>query len=239
MSLAALERKLRSERALTTLAQVYVHRVVREDSLGFIAGRDAILADWVNQERAEVTIQGDFGDMIAVELATASHIWPLHRWVTREDGNITAETLIEDKGLSRTASPVHPPLGELRAARGQFDAGSSPVLPSDFCQDAIELVTLLHKAWNGRAFDLYDAPWLGNLLKQLPDATFYFERALVAPNTIAVLWRVHGHHADGQRIRLIGSSVMGWDNGVITSDLTCLDQSAFQAQLARETIDYS
>jgi predicted ester cyclase len=76
------------------------------------------------------------------------------------------------------------------------------------------------------------------LLKDLPDATFYFERALVADDQIAILWRVHGHHKDGQRVRLIGSSVMRFDGAAITSDLTCLDFAACKAQLARPIISY-
>jgi hypothetical protein len=237
-ALANLEARLRTTRALGDLDAHYVHRARREDSLGFLIGREAILADWVKQERASVSIEADFADMIAFVVGEGSQAWRGHRWVTRADGNVIAETLIENKAVIKTAPAIHPPLGELRSGRGQYDAGEDPVLPVDFPEDARELAALLHKAWNGRAFDLYEAPWLMLVLKHLPDASFYIERALVQDDKIALLWRVHGHHASGQRVRLIGSSVMGFVKGVIITDLTCLDMAAFDAQLARDLIVY-
>lgn len=237
--LALLEKRLGAERALGDLAGLYVHRARREDSLGFLIGRDSILSDWTMQERNAVSITADFGDMIAFEVGGAPDVWHGHRWVVRQDGKIIAETLIENRGVAKAAPPIHPPLGELRAARGQYDAGDTPVLPADFLNDAKPLATLLHKAWNGRAFNLYEAPWLLTLVRALPDATFYFERALVAGDQVALLWRVHGHHGGGQRVRLIGSSVMTWQDGGIASDMTVVDFDAFNAQLKREVIDYS
>jgi hypothetical protein len=156
----------------------------------------------------------------------------------REDNRVIAETLIENRDIAKTAPPAHAPLGELAAGRGQYDAGAVAVVPSDFTAGAVPLATLLHRAWNGRAFDLYEAPWLLALLKDLPDAIFYFERALVVDDQFAILWRVHGHHRDGQRVRLIGSSVMRFDGAAITSDLTCVDFAACKAQLARTIISY-
>jgi hypothetical protein len=236
--LARLEIALRTSRALAELSAHYVHRARREDSLGFLIGRDALLADWVGQERAQVKIIADLGDMIVFEVGDGPTAWRGHRWVVREDNRIIAETLIENRGVAKTAPPAHAPLGELAAGRGQYDAGEVAVLPSDFAQGAIALATWLHKAWNGRAFDLYEAPWLLALLKDLPDATFYFERALVVDDQIAILWRVHGHHKDGQRVRLIGSSVMRFDGAAIASDLTCIDFAACKAQVARPIISY-
>lgn len=237
-ALARLEVQLRSHRALGKLAQSHVHRAVREDSLGFTIGRDAILADWVTKDRASVTMLADLGDMVACDVKADTQSWQSHRWVVREGTKIIRETLIENCQTPKSAGPVHPPLGELRAGRGQFDAGINPVLPADFPKTAEPLASLLHQAWNGRAFDLYDAPWLVALMRTLPDATFYFERAIVKGDQYALLWRLHGHHREGHRIRLIGSSVITFVGEAITSDKTIVDFSAMEAQLARHLISY-
>jgi predicted ester cyclase len=236
--LALLEIRLRRDRAFGDLSQSYVHRTVREESLGFLVGRDAILADWVGEDPADVTINADFGDMIGFEVGTGASTWSGHRWIVRDDDKIIRETSIEDRSLAKIAPPMHSPLGELRAGRGQYDAGMQAILPIDFPDAAVPLANRLHQAWNGRAFDLYDALWLVRLVRTLPDATFYFERALVDGDTFAILWRVHGHHVGGQRVRLIGSSVMTFADGAITSDLTVVDFAALDAQLNRVLIDY-
>lgn len=237
--LANLERRLRHERALGDLALHYVHRVKREDSMGFLIGREAILSDWTTQNRGEITIKGDFTDMIAFDVTTPEETWSGHKWVLREGGKIIAETLVEDRATAKKAPAVHPPLGELRAGKGQYDAGDMPILPADFLSAAIPLAKLLHRAWNGRAFDLYEAHWLTKIVTLLPDATFYFERALAHRSQIALLWRVHGHAANGQRVRLIGSSAMEFEADMIRSDDTVIDFAALDAQLSRSLIDYS
>jgi hypothetical protein len=238
-ALALLEHQLRTQRSLGVLSQSHVHRAVREDSLGRLIGRDAILADWVGEDPVDVTISADFGDMIAFQVGIGANSWSGHRWIVRDDDKIIRETLVEDRGIAKIAPPVHQPLGELRAGRGQYDAGTQAILPIDFPDAAMPLTNLLHQAWNGRAFDLYDAPWLVRLVRTLPDATFYFERALVDGNRSAILWRVHGHHVGGQRVRLIGSSVVTIEGGAITSDLTIVDFAALDAQLDRVLIDYA
>jgi hypothetical protein len=238
-ALGKLEIALRQDRALGQLSDAYVHRAVREDSLGFLIGRDAILANWVSQARAEVSIKADFGDMIAFEVRAGTSVWCGHRWVVPEDNRIIGETLVENRTDTKAAPPTHPPLGELRAGRGQYDAGDEPTLPTDFLDSARPLVTYLHKAWNGRALNLYRAPWLLRVLTTLPDATFYFERALQQGDSFAILWRVHGHHSNGQRVRLIGSSVMEYKDRAITGDMTILDFAALDAQLDRVLIDYA
>ena len=237
--LAQLEQRLRTDRALGDLAQSHVHRAIREDSLGFTIGRDAILANWTQQDRTEMSVVADFGDMIGFEVGSGAQAWQGHRWIVREGAKIARETLVDNCMSPKTALPVHPPLGELRAGLGQYDAGVHAVLPADFPKAAIPLANLLHQAWNGRAFNLYEAPWLVRLVRTLPDATFYFERALAHDQEFAILWRVHGHHSNGQRIRLIGSSVMTFENGLIASDITVVDFAALDAQVARELISYA
>lgn len=236
--LAELEMALRATRALGQLALSHAHRVKREDSLGFLIGRDAILADWTREEAGIVTITHDLGEMIAFDVQQGATTWQGHRWITREDGRILSETVVENRAQTRVAPPAHPPLGELRAGQGQFPATSTPILPNDFCPQAVALATLLHQAWNGRALNLYNNTWLNSILTRLPDATFYFERALAQGDQIAVLWRVHGHHHSGQRIRLIGSSVMTWQNNTILEEATCIDFSAMVAQVTRDLISY-
>jgi SnoaL-like polyketide cyclase len=238
MTLAALEVALRQERELDQLAPSYVHRAVREDSLGFLIGREAILADWVATKTCPIRIEADLGDVVSFRVVDGKTIWAGHRWVQRIDGAIVHETLIEDCGTTRAPKPVHPPLGELRAGRGQYDAGALAILPEGFPSGAIAVANHLHRAWNGRAVNLYPADWFAAILKVLPDATFYFERALQAGPKTALLWRVHGHSANGQRVRLIGSSIVEFDGNQITHNDSVIDQAALTAQLDRPLIMY-
>ena len=233
--LATLETALRRGRNLTALAESHAHRATCEDSLGLIKGRDAITAAWVNEDASDITITADLGDMIAYKV----NGWSGHRWVWREDGNILREIVIEDRGETKFAPPAHLPLGELRSGEGQYSAGDSATLPPAFPEEARDVANWLHQAWNGRAFNLYDrAPkergWLPALIRQLPDATFYFEHAIVGERQTAILWRMMGHHAGGQRVRLIGSSVFTGD-----ADETVIDHAAMTAQLGRAVIDYA
>ena len=228
--LASLEIALRRDRNLAALADSHVHRATREDSLSIIKGRDAITAAWVNEEASDITITADLGSMIAYK----TNGWHVHRWVWREEGQILREVVIEDRGEPKTAPPAHAPLGELRSGEGQYAARDSALLPPGFPEDACGIANWLHKAWNGRAFNLYDRAWLPALIRQLPDAAFYFEHAVVGEKQTAILWRMHGHHANGQRIRLIGSSVFTGD-----ADETVIDHAAMAAQLRRETISYA
>jgi hypothetical protein len=231
--LATLEIALRRDRAYAQLAESHVHRATREDSLGLIKGRDAITAAWVNEDASDMSVTADIGDMIAYKVKGQQQSWHGHRWVWREDGRILREVVIEDRGEAKIAPPVHPPLGELRPAQGQYAAGNIAILPPNFPQDARDIANWLHQAWNGRAFNLYDRAWLPALIRALPDATFYFEHAIVGEKQTAILWRVHGHHDSGQRVRLIGSSVFTGD-----ADETVIDHEAMAAQLGRGVIDY-
>lgn len=227
--LADLEIALRRDRAYAQLAESHIHRATREDSLCLIKGRDAITAAWVNEDAAEITITADLTEMIAYKVKG----WQGHRWVWREEGRILREIVVEDRGETKVAPPVHPPLGELRSAQGQYAAGDIAILPPGFPEEAREIANWLHQAWNGRAFNLYDRAWLPSLIRALPDATFYFEHAVVGEKQIAILWRVHGHHACGQRVRLIGSSVFTGD-----TDETVIDHAAMAGQIERGLIDY-
>ncbi len=228
--LAALEIALRRDRNLAVLADTHVHRATREDSLGIIKGRDAITAAWVNEDAADVGITADLGEMIAYKVDG----WHGHRWVWREAGRILREVVVEDRGQPRSAAPVHSPLGELRAGQGQYAAGDTALVPPGFPAAVCDIANRLHRAWNGRAFSLYEGAWLPALIRQLPDATFHFEHAVVSHEQTAILWRVHGHHACGQRVRLIGSSVFTGD-----ADETVIDHAAMAAQIARETLSYA
>ena len=228
--LAPLEIALRRDRNLLALADSHVHRATREDSLCIIKGRDAITAAWVNEDASDITITADLGEMIAYK----TNGWHGHRWAWREEGRITREVVIEDCGEPKTAPPAHPPLGELRSGEGQYAASDSALVPPGFPEEARNIANWLHKAWNGRAFNLYDRQWLPALIRLLPDATFYFEHAVVGEKQTAILWRMHGHDATGQRIRLIGSSVLTGD-----ADETVIDHAAMAAQLGREIISYA
>lgn len=228
--LANLEVALRRDRNLVALAESHVHRATREDSLGLIKGRDAITAAWVNEDAADISIMADLDEMIAYK----TNGWHGHRWVWREEGRILREVVVEDRGDAKTAQPVHAPLGELRSGEGQYAAGNSALLPPSFPEGARDSANWLQQAWNGRAFNRYDGAWLPALIRQLPDATFYFEHAVIGEKQTAILWRVHGHHASGQRVRLIGSSVFTGD-----TDETVIDHAGVAAQLERETLSYA
>ncbi len=233
--LASLEIALRRDQAYAHLAESHVHRATREDTLGIIKGRDAITGAWVAEDAGDITIDHDLGDMIAY---TVNGAWQGHRWVWREEGRILREVAIEDRGEAKIASPAHPPLGELRSGLGQYAATSDAILPPDWPEEARAIAGHLHRIWNARSFDKGAEDWVAPLIRALPDATFTFERAIVADGKTAILWRVHGHHVggpnpSGQRVRLIGSSVvMG---GVVES---VIDHAAMAAQLERVLVDY-
>jgi hypothetical protein len=228
-ALAALEIELRRDRAYARLTDTHSHRAIREDSLGILKGRDAITSAWVQQDAADIIITADLSEMIAYKVAD----WQGHRWVWREDSRIVREVVVENNTALKSAPPVHPPLGELRSGLGQYGATAKAILPAGFPEAARALADRLHSAWNGRAFDLYNRAWLIGLVRILPDATFYFEHAIIEKSQIALLWRVHGHHANGQRIRLIGSSIFTGD-----TDETIVDDAAMQAQISQKIIDY-
>jgi hypothetical protein len=228
--LADLEVALRRDRALDKLSSAYCHRAIREDSLGVIKGREAILAAAIAEDPCEVEVEADLGDMIAY---LVDGRWRGHRWVWREDGNILREVVVEERGDTRVAPPSHAPLGELRAGEGQFAAPAKPPLPPGFPAEARDAAVRLHRHWNGRALGRDAEPWLIDLLRLLPDATFTFEHALVRGADVALLWRVMGH-ASGRRVRLIGSTLV--DGAGVRS---VVDHSAIAAQLAAETISYA
>ena len=227
--LANLETALRRDRSLAALALSHVHRATREDSLGVSKGRDAITFQWVKEDASDIIVTADLGEMIAYKVNN----WHGHRWVWREDDRILREVVIEDRGNAKIAPPAHSPLGELRSGEGQYAASDRAILPPGFPEEARDIVDWLHQAWNGRAFNLYDRAWLPALIRTLPDATFFFEHAVVGERQTAILWRVHGHHDNGQRVRLIGSSVFTGD-----ADATVIDRAAMAAQLERRLIDY-
>jgi hypothetical protein len=220
--LADLEIALRQDCAYALLANSHAHRATREDSLNLLKGRDAITSAWVVCGKQNVLITHDLDDMIAY---TVDEKWHGHRWIWRDDSRILREVVVEDSSEPRAAPTVHAPLGELRPAKGQYAAGDTATLPPGFPETAHHLANRLHQAWNGRAFNLYSADWLTLLVRTLPDATFQFERAIVHSSKTAFLWRCMGH-ANGQRVRLIGSSV--FDGGM---DKTVFDKAALGAQV--------
>ena len=212
------------------LAESHSHRATSEDSMAILKGRDAIAARWVSQGPEPVEIDADLGEMVAVR----GEGWRLHRWVWREDKCILREVEVGDRPGPRDEAPVHPPLGELRSGLGQFAAAPRPDLPPGFPEAAIPFAAALHSAWNGRDLTGLVPDALRTLLRDLPDATFFFEHAAVVDTAAAILFRVMGHHANGRRIRLIGSALARGD----TLDVL-IDTAAYEAQLRRELIDYA
>ncbi len=220
------------------LADTHVHRATREDSLGIIKGRDAIIAAWVAHDGLAGEISADMGDMVAVKAAVFGEQkageWQLHRWVWREDGRIVREVEVTNRARALAAPPVHPPLGELHAGRGQFATSNEPDLPPGFPDAARALAADLHRQWNGRDFSQNIPGEIAALIKLLPDALFLFEHAATTDDASALLFRVLGHHANGQRIRLIGSMII-----ISGSTTVLIDQAALAAQLEQTLISYS
>ncbi|MBY0421268.1 MAG: hypothetical protein K2Q06_03115 [Parvularculaceae bacterium] len=232
-ALADLEITLRRDHAIGRLAETHSHRAEREDSMGVIRGRDAIEERWVAEDPHPVVIDADFGDMISFTAGEGDRCWRGQRWVTREDNRIVREIVIEARPRAIDPPLLHPPLGELRAGRGQFGAGPSAVLPLGFAEEARAVADRLHRVWNGRLFDEGAESWVVPLIRKLPDATFYFERALVDGRDVALLWRVHGHDGSGRRIRLLGGTIVR--HGAAADSV--LDISAAEAQVSARHID--
>nr|MCU0729062.1 hypothetical protein [Sphingopyxis sp.] len=220
------------------LADSHVHRATREDSLGIIKGRDAITAAWIEQADLAGEVEVDLGVMVAVRAAAfgkqKAGAWHLHRWVWQEDGRILREIEITDRSRDIVARPVHPPIGELHAGRGQYAASDVPDLPPTFPDNARQLATNLHRKWNGRDLSDNIPAEIVALIRAMPDVVFLFEHAVVRADASAILFRAMGHHPNGQRVRLIGSSTI--IEGLRT---VVIDHAAYAAQLSRGLIDYA
>jgi hypothetical protein len=229
-ALATLETKLWQGDA-STLAESHSHRAVREDSVSVIKGRDAIMADWVSRDPAEISVTADLGDVIGI--AAADKSWLLHRWVWREDGRIVREVEVTDRVRELALPPIHPPLGELRAGQGQYAPDAQPIPPAGFPNSCVPLATLLHRSWNARALGPIADPVQKQLLRDLPDAVILFEAGHSSDRGQAVLFRLMGHHASGRRIRLFGSAITIGENVE-----TLIDLNAHAAQIAAGHIDY-
>jgi hypothetical protein len=230
-ALAILENALWSGE-YSSLADSHSHRAIREDSISISKGRDAILAKWVEVGDLAANVAIDLEDMVAVQ--GANNEWQLHRWVWREDGRILREVEVTNRQRDLVAPSVHPPIGELRAGLGQYAATAEPELPPQFPEEARGFAQTLHSAWNGRAFAGEVPEAIRSLIQDMPDATFYFEHAIVRDGTTAVLFRVAAHHHSGRRVRLFGSHLVNKDEDAET----VVDWSAYVAQQTEGHIQY-
>jgi hypothetical protein len=144
------------------------------------------------------------------------------------------EVEITNRQRDLVAPPLHPPIGELRAGLGQYAATPEPELPPQFPEEALGFVKTLHSAWNGRAFSSDVPETIRSLIQDMPDATFYFEHAIVRDGTTAILFRIAAHHHSGRRIRLFGSHLVNKDGDTET----VVDWSAYIAQQTEAHIQY-
>jgi predicted ester cyclase len=79
----------------------------------------------------------------------------------------------------------------------------------------------------------------------LPDLVCMVDRVEWQSDTIAVLWRIAGHHtvdgfdmpATGRRLRIIGSSIFTMAAGRVVCDMTVTDNIATRAQLYQAIFD--
>lgn len=268
-----------------SLAETHLHRATRTTTLGWLRGRDALIAadvaDYSAIAPATTIIAADLPGLSISHIQTAAGVWSRHCWQHREGALVINETLVEDGtaravALSRdslqvayeAAQPRHAPFGELRAGTGQLAAGPFAVLPPGFGENATAVANALHRVWNGRDFGALAtlwspevawrgpqgaggerhalAHWIAALLTQLPDAVMLFEASAEACDTVALLWRLHGHHhgeafgiaPTGTRVRLIGSTFLRLADGYIIADETLVDDIAYAAQLLAPEILY-
>jgi len=275
MNLAALAASLEGNQDLAVIDQAYLHRCVREDMFGQVHGRDQLKSHILQQlalaPAGKARVIHDLGDLVVVESPGG---WLSHHWgvwqgdrILREtvivDGTIRARALglgIEDEAIRLGAAMrVHAPLGELRPGRGQLAMPDQPDLTANFPQGAGTAAGYLHRFWNHRSFAAAAAQWRGpdgaddqrqfakRLLSALPDAVLMIERATVAGDKVAILWRLHGHHLGdglgtpptGKRVRAIGSSVLAVEEGRVASEDMLIDMLAVRAQLHAAPIDYT
>lgn len=196
------------------------------------------------------------------------HVWRIHegirvaRETVIEDGvaRCAALGLDFDAAVGRGVRDhvAHAPLGELRAGTGQLAAAPQALLPPCFPDGARAVADALHRVWNGRrtaAMWADDVAWVGpdgragdrtvlqawvfEVLARYPDAVLLFEAAAIAGDTVALLWRLHGHTTAGRRVRLIGSSVLTLDQrGTIIGDATLIDGLAAAVQEQQVPIVY-
>ncbi len=261
MSLAQTVAAALNEGAFGGLEEAYLHRARREDSLGEIVGRDAVIADELRlatlAETVTAKVEAFTPSVLRVTFTVGERTLRQHRWIEHEGDRILRETIIADStalvddleiaaASHGMASPVQPPLGELRSGRGQFDGGAK----SWFEGEPQALLDGLHRIWNGRRFNeiaslyLADAEWSGpdglaggpdearnwamRLVTRLPDATLLFARVERDGEQVAILWRLFGHDG-GVRARLFGSSLLTLDGERIACDDTLLDTLALEA----------
>lgn len=267
--LAEIEQAVRQARDFSRFEDSYLHRAWREDAWGRIRGRDRIrdsaLADAAEETAGPLRIDHDLGDVIAFTTAAG---WRGHRWAFRQGGLVLGDIAVVD-GAARAvalgrdvaaeavrlgeAAPLHAPLGELRAGRGQLASGDMPDLPPGFPDAARPAAAWLHRLWNARALDMAAPDWRGpgeaggdaaafllKLLAMLPDAVVLIEHAVVAEGRVALLWRLHGHRPGPvpARVRVIGSSILTMnENDVIAEDML-IDTLAIRATDHRPMVDY-
>jgi hypothetical protein len=272
MRLADIEQALHRDRDFSVIEDAYLHRATLEDSLGLVRGRDRVsdarIAELSDETAGDATVLHDLGDMIVVRTPQG---WREHRWAIRQGNRILSEIAIVDgvarcRALGRDAEAealriasgraLHPPLGELRSALGQMATPDRPDLPPGFPQAAVDAATRLHRQWNARDLSAAPTRWAGPdgtgddgaafilaLLRIMPDAVLMIERACVAGDTVALLWRLHGHHLGvglsspptGRRIRAIGSSVIDAAGG---EDMM-IDMLSIHATPHRPLVDYA
>ena len=265
--LAELQRAFRERLDFTAVDKAYLHRAIREETLGVIRGRDRIreaaMAEAAEEGPGAIRILSDLGDVLALETAGG---WRAHIWAMHEGGRILREVFVIDRAararsLGQDAeeearrlgamAPVHAPLGELRAGRGQLPAPNEPILSPDFPAEALEGARYLHHLWNRRDLSRLPTEWTGpadagearrlllDLFKRLPDAELMIERGVAREDEVGILWRLHGHQTDGTRIRILGSSLLELQNGQVVAEAMLIDTLALAAAPHRPVIDYS
>lgn len=191
MSQAQALRRAWRDGAYGALSETYLHRAQREDALGHIVGREAIVAEAIAIEAAfasldvavrhdgtevcSIELQGRYtGGLLGIEGEGAEVRLRQHRWSRRERTHVVEDIVVSDHLALVDA------LGASRAEVAQAVGAAAPTQPplgelrSGQGQLAVEplgsgdrTLDTLHAIWNGRHFDrianIYaaDATWTG------------------------------------------------------------------------------
>lgn len=165
--------------AFGSLAETYLHRASREDALGLIVGRDAIIAELIATaaafDRPDVVVHHDGNSFCSVEIAgpfrggllgleagttDAPARLRQHRWLRREGDYVAEETVVADY------LPLIDAAGASRNDIARSVGGASPTQPplgelrSGQGQLAVgpsalddPILDAVHAIWNGRHFN--------------------------------------------------------------------------------------
>jgi hypothetical protein len=184
--------------AFGALADGYLHRATREDALGLLAGRDAVVNEVIQTASTlrdvEVELRHE-GPELSLLILSGGYDGGLlgmpvdepparidlreHRWSRREGGGIVEEIVVTDRAAAVEA--VGGDLGAIAASLGaahpmqpplgELRSGEGQLAPapdSGWTGAQKPLIDALHRIWNGRRLDEIDALYAADAAWQGP-----------------------------------------------------------------------